>query len=64
MVDCISGGRLEAGFARAFLPHEFEAFEVDMEESRRRFEEGIATVKRLWTRSASPSRAASIASRT
>ena len=49
MVDCISGGRLEAGFARAFLPHEFEAFEVSMEESRPRFEEGIAAVKRLWT---------------
>ena len=49
MVDCISGGRLDAGFARAFLPHEFEAFEVSMEESRPRFEEGIAAVKRLWT---------------
>jgi alkanesulfonate monooxygenase SsuD/methylene tetrahydromethanopterin reductase-like flavin-dependent oxidoreductase (luciferase family) len=49
MVDCISGGRLDAGFARAFLPHEFEAFEVSMEESRPRYEEGIAAVKRLWT---------------
>jgi alkanesulfonate monooxygenase SsuD/methylene tetrahydromethanopterin reductase-like flavin-dependent oxidoreductase (luciferase family) len=49
MVDCISGGRLDAGFARAFLPHEFEAFEVSMEESRPRFEEGITAVKRLWT---------------
>jgi alkanesulfonate monooxygenase SsuD/methylene tetrahydromethanopterin reductase-like flavin-dependent oxidoreductase (luciferase family) len=49
MVDCISGGRLDVGFARAFLPHEFEAFEVNMEESRARFEEGIAAVKRLWT---------------
>ena len=49
MADCISGGRLDAGFARAFLPHEFEAFEVNMEESRPRFEEGIAAVKRLWT---------------
>jgi alkanesulfonate monooxygenase SsuD/methylene tetrahydromethanopterin reductase-like flavin-dependent oxidoreductase (luciferase family) len=49
MVDCISGGRLDAGFARAFLPHEFEAFEVSMEESRPRFEEGIAAVRRLWT---------------
>jgi alkanesulfonate monooxygenase SsuD/methylene tetrahydromethanopterin reductase-like flavin-dependent oxidoreductase (luciferase family) len=49
MVDCISGGRLDAGFARAFLPHEFEAFEVSMEESRPRFEEGISAVKRLWT---------------
>jgi alkanesulfonate monooxygenase SsuD/methylene tetrahydromethanopterin reductase-like flavin-dependent oxidoreductase (luciferase family) len=49
MVDCISGGRLDAGFARAFLPHEFEAFEVSMEESRARFEEGIAAITRLWT---------------
>jgi alkanesulfonate monooxygenase SsuD/methylene tetrahydromethanopterin reductase-like flavin-dependent oxidoreductase (luciferase family) len=49
IVDCISGGRLDVGFARAFLPHEFEAFEVNMEESRARFEEGIAAVKRLWT---------------
>jgi alkanesulfonate monooxygenase SsuD/methylene tetrahydromethanopterin reductase-like flavin-dependent oxidoreductase (luciferase family) len=49
MVDCLSGGRLDAGFARAFLPHEFEAFEVSMEDSRPRFEEGIAAVKRLWT---------------
>src|SRR5262245_62153014 len=49
MVDCLSGGRLDAGFARAFLPHEFEAFEVSMEESRPRFEEGIAAVRRLWT---------------
>jgi alkanesulfonate monooxygenase SsuD/methylene tetrahydromethanopterin reductase-like flavin-dependent oxidoreductase (luciferase family) len=49
MVDCISGGRLDVGFARAFLPHEFEAFEISMEESRPRFEEGIAAVKRLWT---------------
>ena len=49
MVDCISGGRLDAGFARAFLPHEFEAFEVSLEESRPRFEEGIAAVQRLWS---------------
>jgi alkanesulfonate monooxygenase SsuD/methylene tetrahydromethanopterin reductase-like flavin-dependent oxidoreductase (luciferase family) len=49
MVDCISGGRLDAGFARAFLPHEFDAFEVNMEDSRARFEEGITAVKRLWT---------------
>lgn len=49
MVDCMSGGRLDAGFARAFLPHEFEAFSVGMEESRARFEEGIAAVRRLWT---------------
>jgi alkanesulfonate monooxygenase SsuD/methylene tetrahydromethanopterin reductase-like flavin-dependent oxidoreductase (luciferase family) len=49
MVDCLSHGRLDAGFARAFLPHEFEAFEVSMEDSRARFEEGLTAVKRLWT---------------
>ena len=28
MLDAISGGRLEVGFARAFLPHEFSRFGV------------------------------------
>ena len=49
MLDCISDGRLDAGFARAFLPEEFDAFQVPLDESRTRFEEGIAAVKRLWT---------------
>jgi natural product biosynthesis luciferase-like monooxygenase protein len=51
MLDCLSDGRLEAGFARAFLPEEFDAFQVPLDESRARFEEGIAAVKRLWTES-------------
>jgi alkanesulfonate monooxygenase SsuD/methylene tetrahydromethanopterin reductase-like flavin-dependent oxidoreductase (luciferase family) len=49
MLDCLSDGRLDAGFARAFLPEEFDAFQVSLGESRPRFEEGIAAVKRLWT---------------
>jgi alkanesulfonate monooxygenase SsuD/methylene tetrahydromethanopterin reductase-like flavin-dependent oxidoreductase (luciferase family) len=49
MLDAISGGRLTAGFARAFLPEEFEAFERDMDESRARFEGGLEAVRRLWT---------------
>jgi len=49
MLDCLSNGRLDAGFARAFLPEEFDAFQVPMDESRIRFEEGIRAVKRLWT---------------
>jgi alkanesulfonate monooxygenase SsuD/methylene tetrahydromethanopterin reductase-like flavin-dependent oxidoreductase (luciferase family) len=49
MLDCISGGRLDAGFARAFLPDEFEAFGVSVEESRARYDEGIAACIRLWT---------------
>jgi alkanesulfonate monooxygenase SsuD/methylene tetrahydromethanopterin reductase-like flavin-dependent oxidoreductase (luciferase family) len=47
MLDAISGGRLDVGFARAFLPHEFRAFGVNMDESVRRFEEGIEQVRRL-----------------
>src|SRR6476619_867648 len=49
MADGISGGRLEVGFARAFLPHEFARFGVDMDSSRARFEEGVATIRRLLT---------------
>jgi alkanesulfonate monooxygenase SsuD/methylene tetrahydromethanopterin reductase-like flavin-dependent oxidoreductase (luciferase family) len=47
MLDGISGGRLEVGFARAFLPHEFAQFGVSLDESRRRFNEGIAQIKLL-----------------
>jgi alkanesulfonate monooxygenase SsuD/methylene tetrahydromethanopterin reductase-like flavin-dependent oxidoreductase (luciferase family) len=49
MLDCISQGRLDVGVARAFVPREFEAFGVSLEESRARFEEGIAALIRLWT---------------
>lgn len=47
MLDAISGGRAEIGFARAFLPHEFQRFGVNMDESRARFTEGIAIVRDL-----------------
>jgi alkanesulfonate monooxygenase SsuD/methylene tetrahydromethanopterin reductase-like flavin-dependent oxidoreductase (luciferase family) len=47
MLDAISGGRLEVGFARAFLPHEFRRFGVDLSESRARFEEGLESVRIL-----------------
>ena len=47
MLDGISGGRLEVGFARAFLPQEFRHFGIDIEESVERFEEGIAQVRKL-----------------
>src|SRR5207247_2141898 len=47
MVDAISGGRLEVGFARAFLPHEFARFGISMDESRARFDEGLEQVRRL-----------------
>jgi alkanesulfonate monooxygenase SsuD/methylene tetrahydromethanopterin reductase-like flavin-dependent oxidoreductase (luciferase family) len=49
MLDCLSHGRLDAGFGRAFLPEEFDAFQRSMDESRARFEGGIAAIRRLWT---------------
>ena len=48
-VDALSGGRLEVGFARAFLPHEFRRMGRNMDESRARFDEGVAMVQRLLT---------------
>ena len=47
MLDAISQGRLEIGFARAFLPHEYDRFGVSLDESVARFDEGMAQVKRL-----------------
>ncbi len=47
MLDGLSEGRLEIGFARAFLPHEFDRFGIPLDESRARFEEGMAQVALL-----------------
>ena len=47
MLDAISGGRLEVGFARAFLPHEYQRFGISLDESVVRFDEGMAQVRRL-----------------
>jgi alkanesulfonate monooxygenase SsuD/methylene tetrahydromethanopterin reductase-like flavin-dependent oxidoreductase (luciferase family) len=47
MLDAISNGRAEVGFARAFLPHEFSRFGVPLDESRARFDEGLEVVTQL-----------------
>jgi len=47
MVDAISNGRIDCGFGRAFLPHEFHRFGRSMDESRARFEEGVEIIRRL-----------------
>ena len=47
MLDALCDGRLDIGFARAFLPHEFARFGVKLDESRARFEEGMEQVRRL-----------------
>ncbi|GII60443.1 monooxygenase [Sphaerisporangium krabiense] len=49
MVDAISGGRLDVGFARAYLPQEFATFQVPLDGSRERFTATVETVVRLWT---------------
>ena len=49
MMDAISGGRLDIGFARAFLPHEFRRFGISPNESVARFREGIEQIELLLT---------------
>jgi alkanesulfonate monooxygenase SsuD/methylene tetrahydromethanopterin reductase-like flavin-dependent oxidoreductase (luciferase family) len=49
MLDAISNGRLDVGFARAFLPHEFRRFGISPDESVARYREGIEQVARLLT---------------
>ena len=47
MLDALCDGRLDIGFARAFLPHEFARFGVKLDESRARFDEGMEQVRLL-----------------
>lgn len=49
MIDALSGGRLDVGFARAYLPYEFDCFGVDLDESQARFRLTVETIVRLWT---------------
>ena len=48
MLDCMSNGRIISGFARG-IPREYRAYNVNMEESRGRFEEAWEIIKRAWT---------------
>lgn len=50
-LDALSGGRLDVGFARAFLPYEFDSFGIDMDSSKDRFRATVEAVVRLWTES-------------
>ena len=47
MLDAISNGRMDVGFARAFLPHEFRRFGISPDESVARFREGLEQVDLL-----------------
>jgi alkanesulfonate monooxygenase SsuD/methylene tetrahydromethanopterin reductase-like flavin-dependent oxidoreductase (luciferase family) len=48
MIDCLSGGRLIAGFVRG-IPPEYIWYGVDPEESRGRFEEAYQLIMTAWT---------------
>src|ERR1700719_401454 len=50
MLDALSRGPLDVGFARAFLPHEFRRFGRSPDESVARFREGIEQVDLLLSR--------------
>jgi len=47
-LDQLSQGRFDFGIGRGFLRDEFDAFGVDMQESRARVEEGVDLIKRAW----------------
>ncbi|HEY7199075.1 MAG TPA: LLM class flavin-dependent oxidoreductase [Candidatus Dormibacteraeota bacterium] len=49
MVDVLSGGRLDFGVGRGYQPHEFQAFDVAMEEAQERTDETIEFLRRVWT---------------
>ena len=44
MLDGFSQGRLDVGFARAFLPHEFRRFGISPDESVARYREGVEQI--------------------
>jgi len=47
MADVLTGGRLDIGLARAFLPGEFDMLEIDLDESHARFEATVSAIAAL-----------------
>lgn len=48
-LDQLSHGRFDLGLGRGFIRDEFDAFAVDMSESRERLEVGVELIKQAWT---------------
>jgi alkanesulfonate monooxygenase SsuD/methylene tetrahydromethanopterin reductase-like flavin-dependent oxidoreductase (luciferase family) len=48
MLDCLSNGRIIAGFARG-IPREHNVYKVPLRDSRARFEEAWEIIRRAWT---------------
>jgi len=49
MVDCLSGGRLDVGFAKGYGPREFAAYGVELAEAGERFREAVEIILGAWT---------------
>ena len=49
MVDVLSGGRLDLGTGAGYLKHEYAGFNLDPDEKRVRFDEGLDILLRAWT---------------
>ena len=49
MLDILSGGRLNFGVGRGIIPKHFEGFRIDPHESRARYEESLAIIRKAWT---------------
>jgi natural product biosynthesis luciferase-like monooxygenase protein len=48
MLDVLSGGRVEMGIGRGFMPHEFASFGVTLDARQERFDEGLDVLLRAW----------------
>ena len=48
LVDHLSGGRVDMGVAKGFVPHEFEAFHIDQSEVPDRIAEGLDICQKFW----------------
>jgi alkanesulfonate monooxygenase SsuD/methylene tetrahydromethanopterin reductase-like flavin-dependent oxidoreductase (luciferase family) len=48
MLDCLTGGRLISGVARG-IPREYKAYNVNLADSRARFEEAWEIIKLAWS---------------
>jgi alkanesulfonate monooxygenase SsuD/methylene tetrahydromethanopterin reductase-like flavin-dependent oxidoreductase (luciferase family) len=49
MVDVISGGRLDLGVGRGYQAAEYAGFNLAMDESKARFQEGVDILVKAWT---------------
>lgn len=49
VLDIISNGRIQAGFAGGYVPHEFTMFGVERRQRGRIVEQSVDVIKRAWT---------------